>query len=237
MCKKLIYLVSFVLALSLVTAAASADGLPVTHGLELRFDASAIAGLAPGDSIISWDDTSGNDRHAIGGDGGATYGEYMLRGLVTVTFHDIYSESMGFNYSPNNKDITVIGVSRSRMQRSLMKTEIEAEGQGWPYYHQGYIAWGEVGGYGVTTPGGFHMDNSYVMLGGGPGMRWEVNYDHPELIEGFTVNIVRLNSITGVMDAYRDGEFLGERRDINHGVQNASSEGRIAGFDFRGGLG
>ena len=68
-------------------------------------------------------------------------------------------------------------------------------------------------------------------------MRWEVNYDHPELIEGFTVNVVRLNSITGVMDVYRDGEFLGERRDINHGIQNAMSEGRIAGFDFYGGLG
>jgi len=81
------------------------------------------------------------------------------------------------------------------------------------------------------------MDNTYIMLGGGPGMRWEVNYDHPELIEGFSVNVVRLNSITGVMDVYRDGEFLGERRDINHGIQNAMSEGRIAGFNFYGGLG
>ncbi|MCP4261443.1 MAG: hypothetical protein GY774_28665 [Planctomycetes bacterium] len=237
MSKKLIYLASFVLVLSLVWTTVSARQLPVVDGLELRFDASAITGLAPGDSIRSWDDTSGNDRHAIGGDGGATYGEYMLHGFNTITFHDIYTESMAFDYSPNNKDITLIGVSRSRMQRSLMETDIEREGQGWPYYHKGYIAWGEVGGFGVTTPGGFHMDNTYIMLGGGPGMRWEVNYDHPELIEGFTVNIVRLNSITGVMDVYRNGEFLGERRDINHGIQNAMSEGRIAGFNFSGGLG
>ncbi len=237
MSKKLIYLVSFVSVLSLVGTTVSARELPVADGLELRFDASAITGLAPGDSIRSWDDTSGNDRHASGGDGGATYGEYMLRGLGTVTFHDIYSESMAFDYSLNNKDITVIGVSRSRMQKSLMITELEREGQGWPHYHQGYIAWGEVGGFGVTTPGGFHMDNTYIMLGGGPGMRWEVNYDYPELIEGFTVNVVRLNSITGVMDVYRDGELLGERRDINHGIQNAMSEGRIAGFNFYGGLG
>ena len=175
MSKKLIYLASFVLVLSLVRATVSANQLPVVDGLELRFDASAITGLAPGVGIRAWDDTSGNDRHASGGDGGATYGEYMLRGFGIVTFHDVYSESMAFDYSPNNNDITVIGVSRSRMQRSLMKTEIEREGQGWPYYHQGYIAWGEVGGFGVTTPGSFHMDNTYIMLGGGPGLRWEVN--------------------------------------------------------------
>ena len=147
-----IVLLFFVLVLFLAGATVSAYQLPVVDGLELRFDASAITGLAPGDSIRTWDDTSGNDRHASGGDGGATYGEYMLRGFGTVTFHDVYSESMAFDYSPNNKDITVIGVSRSRMQKSLMKTEIEREGQGWPNYHKGYIAWGEVGGFGVTTP-------------------------------------------------------------------------------------
>jgi len=237
MSKKLTHLASFVLVLSLVGITVSARTLPVTDGLELRFDASAITGLSSGSSIRSWDDTSGNDRHASGGDGGATYGEYTLHGLGIVTFHDVYSESMAFDYSPNNNDITVIGVSRSRMQRSLMNTEIEREGQGWPHYHKGYIAWGEVGGFGVTTPAGFHMDNTYIMLGGGPGMRWELNYAHPELIDGFTVNIVRLNSITGVMDVYRDGEVLGERRDIDHGIQNAMSEGRIGGFDFYGGLG
>ena len=132
MCRKLIYLTSFILVLSLVGTTVSARELPVVDALELRFDASAITGLAPGDSIKSWGDTSGNHRHASGGDGGATYGEYMLHGLGTVTFHDIYSESMAFDYSPNNKDITVVGVSRSRMQRSLMKTELEREGQGWP---------------------------------------------------------------------------------------------------------
>ena len=101
MCKKLIYLVSFVLVLSLVGTTVSARELPVTDGLELRFDASAITGRAPGVSIKTWDDTSGNDRHASGGDGGATYGEHMLHGFGTVTFHDVYSESMVFNYNPN----------------------------------------------------------------------------------------------------------------------------------------
>ena len=88
MCRKIIYSVSFILVLSLFRNTVSAGRLPVTDGLELRFDASAITGLAPGISIRTWDDTSGNDRHASGGDGGATYGEYMLRGLGTVTFHD-----------------------------------------------------------------------------------------------------------------------------------------------------
>ena len=52
MCKKLIYLASFVLVLSLVGTTVSARVLPVADGLELRFDASAITGLAPGVSVV-----------------------------------------------------------------------------------------------------------------------------------------------------------------------------------------
>ena len=55
MCKKLIYLVPFVLVMSLVGTTVNARELPVTDGLELRFDASAITGLAPGISIRNWD--------------------------------------------------------------------------------------------------------------------------------------------------------------------------------------
>ena len=102
MSQKLVYLTSFVLVLSLVGTTVSARELPVVDALDLRFDASAITGLAPGDSIKSWGDTSGNHRHASGGDGGATYGEYMLHGLGTVTFHDIYSCLLYTSPSPRD---------------------------------------------------------------------------------------------------------------------------------------
>jgi len=226
-CGGLTCLISFVLVLGLFAAAGGAAQLPVTSGLELRFDASAIIGLSPGDSISSWDDTSGNYRRASGGDGGATYGENQSPvGLNTVSFHGKFSEAMEFEYNPNGKDMTVIGVSRSRMQQV-----------GWPGYHAGTVAWGETGGWGVTGPGAFNMDNVHIMLGGGPGYSRDVDYVHEKLIDYFTINRVRLNSNTHIMDVYRDGVFLGSRGDITGPIQNARPQGHIGGINFNQGFG
>ena len=64
--------------------------LPVASGLKIQFDAQAIAGLADGDPVINWNDTSGNANHAISGTSGAAkpiYKAGILNGQPVVRFN------------------------------------------------------------------------------------------------------------------------------------------------------
>ena len=87
---------------------------------------------------------------------GATYGEVRTpAGLYTVSFHDVCDEAMSFCYNPNGRDITVIGVARSRLEA----TE-------WPYYFKGFIGWTEVAGETPLALGSFNITQTVVSLSG-----------------------------------------------------------------------
>ncbi|MGE5296318.1 MAG: hypothetical protein ACM3VT_15960, partial [Solirubrobacterales bacterium] len=139
-----------------LSAIAEGAELPVTAGLELRFDATVFTGRRLGLAVTEWRDTSGHLRHATSGSGGAIYGQASTpSGLYTVSFHDSCDEAMTFTYNPNDKDITVIAVSRSRMEA----TE-------WPYYFRGFIGWSEVAGETPLALGGFNMTQTVLALSG-----------------------------------------------------------------------
>ena len=226
MCKKLFCLMTVVSALSLLTAAASADELPVTDGLELRFDASAITGLDSCARISSWNDTSGNNRHASGGGGDATYGENQtVTGLNTVTFHGTRDEKMGFNYNPNDKDITIIAVACSRV----------TTGGVFPNWLATYIGWQEIAGNGLVHHS-FNKDRTVVMLGADDrGEPLRIGVTHDPNVDGFTINTARLNSPAGVEDIFRDGILLARYSEVEaHGVTHAQSSGHLGGIEWYG---
>ena len=63
---------------------------PVTSGLKIQFDAQAITGLADGDTINTWNDTSGNANHGTSGAIGAAKPIYkvgVLNGQPVVRFN------------------------------------------------------------------------------------------------------------------------------------------------------
>ncbi len=200
---------------------ASAGELPVTDGLELRFDATALSELSPGAGITRWPDTSGNDRHADGGNGWATYGEARTpSGLCAVSFHDLQGEALRFNYNPNGHDITVLAVSRSRQ-----------ESTGWPYDYKGFIGWGQRAGTDPLALGGFNMTQTVVTLSGYSGNKRRILAVAHDPATGFAVNTVRLNSSRRVLDIHCDGKLLGERARITEPVREAWEYGLVGGID------
>ena len=228
MCKKLVPLAALMVLVTLLGAVQAADVPPVTDGLELQFDATVLADLEIGAGVTQWPDSSANGRNATGGNGDAIYGDARTpSGLYTVSFHNSFAEALQFDYNPNDKDMTIVAVTRSRHEPA-----------GWPQYHQGFIGWGETGGHGLTAPGAFNVTQTFIMMSGysdtGPGHNVDVSHDP---VTDFTLNVSRLDSATGVMDVYRDGVLLGELTDITHGIQRAMAQGHIAGLDFNGGMG
>ncbi|MCK4292952.1 MAG: PEP-CTERM sorting domain-containing protein [Planctomycetes bacterium] len=231
MCKRLFCLMTVALVVSLVAARASA--VPV-DGLELRFDASAIVynhpSISPGDGISSWDNiASSGVGDATGGSGGATYGEYQTpTGLNTVTFHDDWPEAMGFDYDPDDSDITIITVARSR-------TVAGGTIDDWPMYMDTAIGWTEDAGEGCVFMG-FQTDMTYVKLGfdavdGGAHRVYKIpDSASPDV---FHINTARLNSEEALMDLYRDGVLLGtdEEAWTPLGGHTASS-GHVGGINF-----
>jgi hypothetical protein len=211
-----------------LSAAAGGSELPVTAGLELRFDATAFSNRRPGFGVTEWRDTSGRQRHATAGNGGATYGEARTpAGLYTVSFHDVCDEAMSFCYNPNNQDITMIGVSRSRM-----------EATNWPYYFHGFIGWPEVAGETPLALGAFNVTQTVIALSGygEEGISHSIAVAHVPAT-GFTVNTVRLNSALGVLDVFRNKRPLGELLGIGQPIQGAASCGYIGGMRACDGLG
>ena len=67
-------------------AAVLTSALPVTNGLVVRFDASAITGLADGATVGTWNDTSGLGNNATLASGTPTYVAGALNGLPIVRF-------------------------------------------------------------------------------------------------------------------------------------------------------
>ena len=207
---------------------AGAGELPVTSGLELRFDATVFSSRQPGTRVMEWWDNSGNYRHAASGSGGATYGEVRTpAGLYTVSFHDICDEAMSFCYNPNGRDITVIGVTRSR----LAATE-------WPYYFKGFIGWTEVAGETPLALGSFNITQTVISLSGygEEGLSYTIGLTHVPAT-GFTVNTVRLDSASGVLDVFRNKRLLGRLPGIERRFQGAASCGHIGGIGACDGLG
>ncbi len=199
----------------------SAGELPVTGGLGLRFDATAFSDLSPGTGITKWQDTSGNDRHAEGGNGWATYGEARTpSGLYAVSFHDLLGEALRFSYNPTDHDITVLAVSRSRQ-----------ESTGWPYDYKGFIGWGQRSGTDPLALGGFNVTQTVVTLSGYSENERRILAVAHDPATGFTVNTVRLNSTRGVLDIYCDGKLLGELPGITEAVHEAWESGLVGGTD------
>lgn len=210
-----------------LAAVAESAQLPVTEGLELRFDATVFSGRRPGMAVTEWRDTSGHQRHATSGSGGALYGEFSTpSGLYAVSFHDSCEEAMTFCYNPNNRDITVVAVSRSRMKA----TE-------WPYYFHGFLGWSEVAGETPLALGGFNTTQTVVALSGfgEEGFAYSIVATHPPET-GFTVNSVRLNSTAGVFDAFRDQQKIGELTGMHLTVQGADTCGQIGGLGLCKGI-
>lgn len=199
---------------------------PVLDGLELHFDATTLA-LNEGDPVTDWLDTSGNNRHASGGNGGATFGEVLSEdGVPVVTFHGDYAEALAFDYDPNGKDMTVIGYALTTSTSG-----------GWPNFHSGYIGWGESGGHGLVSPSGFFEEQTFIMMGGEEGIRgFTLSIPHIPVIKHWTINVARLDSAAGVVEAFREGELLGSS-DATEPIMRAMSQGHIAGINFADGIG
>ena len=209
-------------------ALAGARELPVTAGLEARFDATAFASRRPGSHVAQWPDGSGNQRPAAASDGGPTYGEARTpAGPYTVSFHDVCGEALSFCYNPNGRDITVIGVARSRVEA----TE-------WPYYFKGFIGWTEVAGETPLALGSFNITQTVVSLSGygEAGLSHTMSLAH-EPATGFTINTVRLDSLSGTLDVFRDRSLLGQLTGIREPIQGAASCGILGGTGDCDGLG
>jgi hypothetical protein len=209
-------------------AASMGAELPVTAGLELRLDAASFANRRLGSAVSEWPDTSGNQRHATGGSGGAIYGEVQTpSGLYAVSFHDVCDEAMSFCYNPNGRDITVIGVARSRLEASV-----------WPYYFRGFIGWREVAGETPLALGSFNITQTVVALSGygEAGLNTVIVATHVPAT-GFTVDTARLNSTTGVLDVFRNKRPLGQLSGIKQTIQGAAPCGFIGGLGACDGLG
>ena len=73
---------AFALAALIMPAAPASAQLPVTSGLKLALDASALTGLANGATVTTWTDMSGNNNHATAAatGSGATYQTDALNG-------------------------------------------------------------------------------------------------------------------------------------------------------------
>jgi hypothetical protein len=61
--------------------------LPITANLFRRYDAQALTGLADGDPVTTWPDTSGNGGHATGA--GPVYKTGVLHGRPSVRFDGV----------------------------------------------------------------------------------------------------------------------------------------------------
>lgn len=202
--------------------------LPVRAGLELRFDATAFSNRRPGYNVTEWRDTSGRQRHATGGNGGAVYGQASTpAGLYAVSFHDICDEALSFCYNPNDRDITVVAVSRSLM-----------EATDWPYYFRGFIGWPEIAGETPLALGGFNATQTVVALSGygEEGIIHSIAISHVPAT-GFTVNTVRLDSAAGILEVFRNKRSLGRLAGIEEPIQGAAACGYIGGMSACDGLG
>ena len=73
-------------AVALIGASPSANAAPpVTSGLVLSLDASALTGLSDGQQVNTWTDTSGQNNHAIRQSGSSTgYPKYVASGLNSL---------------------------------------------------------------------------------------------------------------------------------------------------------
>ena len=96
-------------AAALVFWAGSASAqLPVTNGLRLRLDASALTGLTNGQTVTTWADTSTNANHATAAATGsvATYQTNALNGKAVVRFNP--NGQASFNFTRRVSDIRTV---------------------------------------------------------------------------------------------------------------------------------
>ena len=95
-------------AAALVFLAGSAQVQPpVTNGLKLSLDASALTGLTNGATVTTWMDMSGNNNHAAATTTGraATYQANALNGKPVVRFHSNGNASFNFNRVANIRTV------------------------------------------------------------------------------------------------------------------------------------
>ncbi|MCX6928839.1 MAG: autotransporter-associated beta strand repeat-containing protein, partial [Verrucomicrobia bacterium] len=92
-------------ALRLAGGRVAATTLPVTSGLIARFDAAALTGLANGDTVSIWNDTSGSGNDASLAAGTPTYAAGALNGRAVVRFPGDGNSSFSF---PEQSDIKTV---------------------------------------------------------------------------------------------------------------------------------
>jgi hypothetical protein len=98
---------AFALAALIMLAAPASAAPPVTNGLKLSLDASALTGLSNGDTVTTWTDTSGLGNHAAASStvNVATWQTNALNGKPVVRFKSNGNASFNFNRVSNIRTV------------------------------------------------------------------------------------------------------------------------------------